>query len=115
MIIQYLECLTEREQRLAQYLQALAAYRAAKQREANDVEELAALVEDLRPATEWVTVDQAARLTGLAPRSVRRLAANGDVQAHKEGHTWRVLLSDVEALVAAGEIVPRAREGKKDD
>lgn len=40
------------------------------------------------PDEEYVTVAQAARLSGLTPRHIARLLQNGVIEGIKPGHDW---------------------------
>jgi excisionase family DNA binding protein len=47
----------------------------------------------------YVSAAEAARLTGVSERTVRRWAASGQVRSVKRGHGYRVALSEVAAMV----------------
>ncbi|MGY1607274.1 helix-turn-helix domain-containing protein [Geodermatophilus sp. SYSU D00700] len=47
-------------------------------------------------ASEWLTVDEAARLLGLGVRRVRVLASEGRLTARKVGGTWQIDRADAE-------------------
>ena len=47
----------------------------------------------------YVSAAEAARLTGVSERTVRRWAASGQVRSVKRGHGYRIALSEVAAMV----------------
>ena len=47
----------------------------------------------------YVSAAEAARLTGVSERTVRRWAASGQVRSVKRGHGYRVALPEVAAMV----------------
>jgi excisionase family DNA binding protein len=51
------------------------------------------------PDEEYVTVAQAARLSGLSARHIARLLQRGEIAGVKPGHDWLVRLSAVMAYL----------------
>ena len=57
--------------------------------------------------TDWISVSEAARLTGYAPEHVRRLLASGKVKGQRFASVWQV---DRVSLVAYTKAVAKSGE-----
>lgn len=58
---------------------------------------------------QWITTAEAAELSGYRPFHLRRLAANGRIEAKKQGRDWFVNRDALLAYVAEIERLGRAK------
>jgi len=62
---------------------------------------------------EWMTVQQAAELSGYHPTYLRWLIRQGDLPARKFGPLWQVSRKGLEAFIRAAEQSGDKRRGPK--
>ena len=63
---------------------------------------------------EWITVSQAAKLTGYNEEHIRRLLRDGSISGRKFGIVWQVKRSSVTTYLAKAQISEDRRHGPKD-
>ncbi len=63
--------------------------------------------------TEWLTVPEAALLSGYHANHLRRLIRSSEIKAQKRGGRWWVDKESVEAYIAAASDASDARYGPK--
>jgi len=64
--------------------------------------------------TEWITVPEAAELSGYHENHLRRLIRAGDIAAEKRGGHWWVDRKSVETYLAKAKKADDDRYGPKD-
>lgn len=85
--------------------------RALARRVAPILEKLEALTS--REPDEFLGVEDAARILGVQPVTVRRMCARGDLRAIKAGKTWRVCRSALSRPKSDDAIAAMAAEARR--
>jgi excisionase family DNA binding protein len=62
---------------------------------------------------EWITVSDAAELSGYHPEHIRRLIRDGKIDARKFGPLWQVSYSSLRDYLALAERTDDRRRGPK--
>ena len=64
---------------------------------------------------EWLTVNQAAKLSGYHPDHIRRLVRRGEIDARKFGPVWAVHLESLIAYLRKMELLGGKRGPKSEN
>lgn len=70
-------------------------------------------MENSETLVDWITVQEASKLSGYHPERVRELVRDGKVSARKFGFVWMVSKSSLEKYTAAAKKSSDKRRGPK--
>jgi excisionase family DNA binding protein len=70
------------------------------------------MADAVAPEPLAITYPEAARLTGLSVRSIKRAVADGRLPVSRTGRSARIVMSDLRAFIAAGRTVGRTTGAK---